>query len=243
MVVKLTLEYDGSSFSGWQLQPNAPSVQGALEQAVAIVLRETVRIVAAGRTDAGVHARGQVAAFRTAGSPDLAALRRSLNALTGPDIAVVAADAVSDTFDPRRDARSRTYAYCILNRSAPSPFWRHRAWHIPYPLDVDAMRAASGALLGEHDFSSFRGAGCTARHAIRRTMTSTLGRHGDVMRYEIEATGFVRHMVRNIVGTLVEVGRGALDVAAFRELIAARDRRRAGPMAPACGLYLIRVCY
>jgi tRNA pseudouridine38-40 synthase len=243
MVVKLTLEYDGTRFSGWQLQPDAPSVQGVLEQAVAIVLREPVRIVAAGRTDAGVHACGQIATFRTAASPDLAALRRSLNALAGPDIAVVAADAVSDTFDPRRDARSRTYAYCILNRRAPSPFWRHRAWHIPYPLDVDAMRAAAEALRGEHDFSSFRGAGCTARHAIRQTLASSLERKGDVVRYEIEATGFVRHMVRNIVGTLVEVGRGALDLAAFLEVIAARERRRAGPMAPACGLYLVRVCY
>jgi tRNA pseudouridine38-40 synthase len=243
MVVKLTLEYDGTSFCGWQLQPNAPSVQGALERAVGIVLREPVRIVAAGRTDAGVHACGQVATFRTAQCPDLATLRRSLNALAGPDIAVLAADPAPDTFDPRRDARSRTYAYCILNRRAPSPFWRHRAWHVPYDLDVDAMRAAAEVLCGEHDFSSFRGAGCTARHAVRRAFASGLGRRGDVVRYEIEATGFVRHMVRNIVGTLVEVGRGALTVAAFRELIAARDRRCAGPMAPACGLYLVGVRY
>ncbi len=243
MVVKLTLEYDGTRFCGWQLQPNAPSVQGALERAVGIVLREPVRIVAAGRTDAGVHARGQVAAFRTARRPDLAALRRSLNALAGPDIAVVAADAAAEGFDPRRDARSRTYTYCILNRSAPSPFWRQRAWHVPFALDVDAMRAAAEILLGEHDFSSFRAADCTARHAVRRTFASALGRHGDVVRYEIEATGFVRHMVRNIVGTLVEVGRGALDVARFEALLAACDRRQAGPMAPACGLYLVRVRY
>jgi len=243
MVVKLTLEYDGTSFCGWQLQPDAPSVQGTLERAVAIVLREPVRIMAAGRTDAGVHARGQVAVFRTSQTPDLAALRRSLNALAGPDIAVVAADAVSDAFDPQRDARSRVYAYYILNRSAASPFWRHRAWHIPYHLDLETMRASAELLHGEHDFSSFRGPDCDARHAIRRTLVSSLVRDGDLVRYEIEASGFVRHMVRNIVGTLVEVGRGALDVARFRELLAARDRRRAGPTAPACGLYLVRVCY
>jgi tRNA pseudouridine38-40 synthase len=243
MVVKLTLEYDGTRFCGWQLQPNAPSVQGALERAVATVLREPVRITAAGRTDAGVHARGQVAAFRTSRTPDLAALRRSLNSLAGPDIAVVAADAVGDGFDPRRDARSRAYAYYILNRSAPSPFWRQRAWHVPHRLDLEAMRAAAALLCGEHDFSSFCGPDCAARHAVRRTLTSRLEREADVLRYEIEASGFVRHMVRNIVGTLVEVGRGALDLPGFRAIIAARDRRRAGPTAPAWGLYLLRVSY
>ena len=243
MVVKLILEYDGTRFCGWQLQPNAPSVQGALERAVAVALREPVRILAAGRTDAGVHARGQVAVFRTTQRPDLAVLRRSLNALAGPDIAVVAADAVDDGFDPRRDARSRVYAYYILNRSAPSPLWRQRAWHVPYGLDLEPMRTAAALLQGEQDFSSFRGADCSARDAVRRTMASRLTRDGDMVSYEIEASGFLRHMVRNIVGTLVEVGRGALDVARFAEILAARDRRQAGPMAPAWGLYLVRVCY
>lgn len=243
MLVKLILEYDGTNFCGWQIQPNGPTVQEAIERALATVLGERVRVLAAGRTDAGVHARGQVAAFRTSRAVDLTSLVRSLNALAGPDIAVVAAEEAPDGFDPRRDARARAYAYYVLNRSTPSPFWRHRAWHIGHILEVEAMHAAAAVLVGAHDFASFRGPDCDAPHAVRRVFHSQVTRRGDLVVYEIEATGFLRHMVRNIMGTLVKVGLGGLSVDGFYGILRARDRTRAGMTAPSHGLYLVTVRY
>jgi tRNA pseudouridine38-40 synthase len=241
--VKLTLEYDGTPFRGWQVQADGPTVQGVLEQALRIVLREPARIVAAGRTDAGVHARGQVVAFDTTRAVDLEALRRGLTALAGPHIAVLAAEEVRGDFDPRRDARARLYAYHILNRAVPSPLWRHRAWHVRRPLDVRSMETAATLLLGEHDFSAFRDAHCDAAHPVRRVLRSVVHRDGDMVVYEIEATAFLRHMVRAIVGTLVSVGVGDLDVEGFRTVLEARDRTRAGLAAPAHGLCLVAVRY
>jgi tRNA pseudouridine38-40 synthase len=243
MLIKLTLEYDGTNFCGWQVQPEERTVQGCVEDALATVLRQPVRLVAAGRTDAGVHAVGQVAVFQTKAAPDLGSLCRSVNALAGPEVAVVAADVVPDGFDPRRDARSRLYAYSVLNRSAPSPLWGRRVWHIPYALDSGAMQAAAGLLVGEHDFSSFRDADCDAEHPIRRVFRSDVAREGDFIVYRIEATAFLRHMVRAIVGTLAAVGAGELTVDAFREILAGRDRTRAGVTAPARGLCLVAVRY
>lgn len=243
MIVKLTVEYDGTAFSGWQRQPNAPSVQETLERALATVLRESVCVTAAGRTDAGVHARGQVAAFTTNADVDLSVLRRSLNALAGPDIAIVTAEPAPPGFDPRRDARSRRYAYYVLNRAAPSPFWRERAWHVAHPLSVETMAAAAATLAGEHDFTSFRGPDCDAPHSVRHVFESRLERDGDLLVYEVEASGFLRHMVRNIAGTLVDVGRGALSVDGFREVLAVRDRTQAGRTAPARGLYFLAARY
>jgi tRNA pseudouridine38-40 synthase len=243
MHIKLIIEYDGTNFHGWQLQPDEPTIQGALEQALATILREPVRLRAAGRTDAGVHARGQVVAFRTAHAPELHLLCRSINALAGPDIAVLSAEAVPDDFDPRRDARARRYGYYIVNRPAPSPLWRYRAWHITFPLDVAAMDEAAQILVGEHDFSSFQDSDCDAKSPIRRMLESRVRQDGDLVVYGVETTAFLRHMVRAIVGTLAAVGRGELSVAAFREIFAARDRRRAGKTAPAHGLYLEAVRY
>jgi tRNA pseudouridine38-40 synthase len=243
MLIRLTLEYDGTNFCGWQVQPQESTVQGCVEHALATVLRQPIRLAAAGRTDAGVHALGQVAVFQTKATPDLGSLCRGLNALAGPDVAVVAADVVPDGFDPRRDARSRLYAYHVLNRSAPSPLWRRRAWHVPYPLDAGAMQAAAALLVGEHDFSSFRDADCDAEHPVRRVLRSEVAREGDFIVYRIEATAFLRHMVRTLVGTLVAVGAGDVTVDAFRETLAGRDRTRAGVTAPAHGLCLVAVRY
>jgi tRNA pseudouridine38-40 synthase len=243
MRVKLTLEYDGSQFHGWQLQPNLPTLQGTLEGALATILREPVRVLAAGRTDAGVHARGQVAAFDTTRTIDSKALQRSLNVLAGPAIAVLAVEMVPDEFDPRRDACARVYAYTILNRVAPSPLLQRQAWHVPWPLDGEAMRAAAALLEGEHDFSAFRDADCDAVHAVRRVHRSAVSRDGDLLIFEIEATAFLRHMVRIIVGTLVRVGSGALTVDDYRDIFVGRDRTRAGETAPAQGLCLVAVRY
>ena len=243
MLVKLTLEYDGTNFCGWQLQPNEPTIQGTLERALTTVLREPVRLRAAGRTDAGVHARGQVVVFNATRTPELGALSRSVNALAGPDISVVGAELVPEGFDPRRSARSRLYAYYLLNRRAPSPLWQNRAWHVSYPLDVGAMGEAAALLIGEQDFSSFRDANCDATNPVRRGIRSDVSRDGDVIVYNIETNAFLRHMVRTIVGTLVAVGSGALSVERFHEILLTRDRTQAGVTAPAHGLYLMEVRY
>jgi tRNA pseudouridine38-40 synthase len=242
MHYRLTVEYDGTQFHGWQLQPGARTVQGELEAAVARLFGAPIRLGAAGRTDAGVHAAGQVVTFRASRELEPDVVRRALNAHTARDLAVCTVDLVDERFDPRRSARSRRYVYRIWNRREPSPFWRRFTWHVPQPLDAEAMARAAAALLGEHDFSSFRAAGCDAAHPVRRVLRSALDRDESMIRYEIEATAFLRHMVRNIVGTLVEIGlrRRSADLVS---LIAARDRTLAAATAPACGLCLVEICY
>jgi tRNA pseudouridine38-40 synthase len=245
MQLRLTLEYEGTAYRGWQLQPDGPTIQGILERALATALREAVRVRGAGRTDAGVHACGQVAAVRVSRVPaDLGRLRRSLNALTPDDVVVREIAVVDDAFDPRRQARSRVYEYRILNRAAPSPFWRRHAWHVPPPLAAEAMDAAVRALEGEHDFAAFRAADAEpVRSTVRRVFESGVRVEGPLLVYRIEATAFLKHMVRNIVGTLVEVGRGERPPGALAEVLAGGDRTRAGATAPAHGLALVAVRY
>jgi tRNA pseudouridine38-40 synthase len=242
MQYRLIVEYDGSEFHGWQTQPDKRTVQATLEDALARLLGQPTRAAAAGRTDAGVHAAGQVVCFATPRVLAPGTLRRALNALTPTDLAVRAVDAVADDFDVRRAARSRRYVYRIWTRAETSPFWRRYTWHVPWALDVEAMQRAAPQVVGEHDFSSFRAAGCDAVHPVRRVYRSQLERRDDLLSYEIEATAFLRHMVRNIVGTLVEIGSGrrAGDLAG---LLAARDRTLAAATAPAQGLCLVEVCY
>ena len=243
MQFRLILEYDGGAYAGWQIQPQARTVQATLEAAVARLLGHPTRIAAAGRTDAGVHAAGQVACFHTPNRLAEDVVLRALNALTPPDLTIREVCVVDEDFDPRRSARSRSYAYRVWNRQTPSPFWQRYAWHIRHPLAADAMAEAAVVLLGEHDFTSFQAAGCDASHAVRRVIRSDVTRSGDVIVYEIEATAFLRHMVRNIVGTLVDVGRGERDPGAMTTLLAARDRNLAGRTAPAHGLCLMEVKY
>lgn len=243
MHLKLTVEYEGTRYCGWQVQPNGPTVQAALEAAAARMFGAPVRMAAAGRTDAGVHAVGQVVCFRAARDvEDLEALRRGLDALTPDDIVVRRAERVADDFDPRRSARRRTYIYRIRNRPAPSVLWRNFAWHVARPLDVGAMAAAAAQLVGEHDFTSFRAAGCDAEHPVRRVYASAVEEGEELLTYTITATAFLRHQVRNIVGTLAEVGLGERS-SDFAKLLAARDRTLAGPTAPAKGLCLLSVEY
>ncbi len=244
--LRLVVEYEGTRFAGWQLQPTGPTVQGELERALGVVLRQRVRVRGAGRTDAGVHAAGQVAAVGVAAPPaDLGRLLRGVNALLPDDVAVREVSLVDETFDPRRHARSRVYEYRILNAVAPSPFWRRWAWHVPRPLDVAAMQAGAAVLAGEHDVAAFRGADAreTPRSTVRRILESRVRREPPLLVYRIEATAFLKHMVRNIVGTLVEVGLGERAPAALEELLASRDRRRAGATAPPQGLTLVEVRY
>ena len=242
-VFRLVIEYDGTAFSGWQAQPSQRTVQGTLEAALATILRAPTRLQGAGRTDAGVHALGQVASLET--DADIAAdrLRKGLTALCRPDIAVVAADRLEGGFNARFDARGKHYRYTIVNRSAPSPLRRRDAYHVPRPLDLDAMRDAARRLRGEHDFSAFRAADCGRKSTTRTITDITLERRDAVIDINVKGTAFLKNMVRIIAGTLVDVGLGRLTAGDVDDALRSRDRTRAGRTAPAHGLTLVEVFY
>ncbi len=243
MNINLTIEYDGTEYNGWQVQPNGKTIQEVLEQALEEILRKRVRLHGSGRTDAGVHAISQVANFTWAEQIDLWRLQRGLNAFTPPDIVIKKAEVVSDSFDARRDAQSRVYEYRIWNHPWPSAIHRRFSFHVYQPLELPAMQQAIRALEGGHDFSSFQGTGGDTDNPIRKIFHNSLIRQGDLLVYTVEANAFLRHMVRNIVGTMVEVGRGERTSEAFAELLKIRDRTRAGPTAPPQGLFLVEVKY
>jgi tRNA pseudouridine38-40 synthase len=243
-VVKLVLEYDGTRYVGWQVQPNGPSVQAELERALSTLHHEPVRVTGAGRTDSGVHALGQVASFAVERPLPLTAYVLGMNALLPDDVAVRHAEVREGPFDARRDARGKRYRYRVENAPTRAPLTRLRAWQVFRPLDVAAMRAASAPLLGRHDFGAFQAADCEAQHAVRELRRlDVLGESGGRIEVVAEATAFLKHMVRNVVGTLVEVGLGARDSASMPGLLASRDRKRAGRTAPPQGLVLERVFY
>jgi tRNA pseudouridine38-40 synthase len=241
--IKLTLEYDGTNYHGWQIQAHGNTIQAILERGLTTFFGTPIRVIGSGRTDAGVHARGQVVNFRIEKPFHRHRLLRGINALTPADIAIKEAELVPDSFDARRDGRARVYEYHILNRSMPSPFYLNRAWHLHEALDIATMRAAVGCLLGEHDFSAFRAAGCDAAHPVRRVYGVALETQGELLVFRIEATAFLRHMVRNIVGTLVEIGQGLRPADSLSTLLELKDRTKSGPTAPAHGLYLMEVKY
>jgi len=253
---RAVVAYDGTAYQGWQAQKGAPTVQQTIEAALATVLREPIRIAAAGRTDAGVHARGQVIAFDAIaalsatcepgdarGIAPLARALRSVNGVLPEDVALLSLSHAAADFDPRRDAIQRAYRYRIWNAEVRSPFERRSAWHVREPLDDHALITAAEQLAGEHDFASFQGADDVPRASVRRVQRSAIVRDGALVVYAIEANSFARHMVRNIVGLLVEIGRGRLPVAAMADVLAARDRRLAPAPAPPHGLCLEWVRY
>lgn len=241
---KLVLEYDGTAFDGWQVQPGgARTVQAVLEAAIETVFQERCRVHPSGRTDAGVHALGQVVVFDAARERAPRAVRDGLNALLPPDVAVCAAEPVADDFDPRRWTRLKRYRYRWLDRGAPSPLRRHRVRTLRGPLDADAMHRAAQALVGRHDFSAFRAVGCASTHAVRTVLAMDVARVGDEVHLDVLGNGFLRHMVRIVAGTLEQVGLGRRDASWPAVVLAARDRAAAGPTAPACGLYLVSVEY
>jgi tRNA pseudouridine38-40 synthase len=242
---KLTLAYDGAEFSGWQAQPERRTVQGELERAWREITGDTVRVNVAGRTDAGVHAVGQVASVESATNilPD--ALVLALNAKLPEDVAVRAVEPAPDGFHATHDAKRKRYRYTIYNDPRRPVFWRGYAWHVPTPLDVDAMHRGGQALVGTHDFISFQSAGSERESTIRTIFAVEVMRiEGDArVTIQVEGDGFLYNMVRAIAGTLVEVGRGKRDAAWIAEVLAARDRGAAGQTAPAHGLMLLRVDY
>jgi tRNA pseudouridine38-40 synthase len=244
--IRLVVEYDGTDLCGWQRQDNGPTVQGHLEAALAKLLTHDATVTGASRTDAGVHATGQVASFWTERPIPLLGVRRGLNSLLPDAIAVTDAAEAPEDFHPRFSATGKHYRYLVLTRADRSPRLRDRAWHHPAPLDRAAMRAAAAALIGEHDFAAFRAAGCTAIHTVRRIDQIDLGDHpGDsqVLAIDVRGNAFLRNMVRIVVGTLIEVGTGKRPIGQVAEILAARDRTRAGITAPAGGLELVSVRY
>lgn len=246
--IKLIIEYDGTGYCGWQRQQGsaaagAPSIQATLEAAVRDIAGEPAVVVGAGRTDAGVHARGQVAGFSTTSRIPVGRFPPALNAHLPADICVLEAHEVPEGFHARRDAVSRTYRYEILNRPAPSALLRHRAYHIPEPLDVQAMRRAVAAFIGRHDFAAYRGLGSPVRTTLCTVLEAEWSAAEERLCLTITADRFLRHMVRMIVGTLARVGLGRLPEQAPGAYLADPDSRRTGPTVPPHGLYLLRVDY
>ena len=242
--IKLILEYDGSRYHGWQRQTGLPTLQEILEDRIKTMTGEKVSLIASGRTDAGVHALYQVANFKTFTHLDLLTLRKGLNALLPPDIFVKKAEQVPLDFNSRYNAKSKIYEYRILNRREPDIFLRSYTWHIADPLDLEKMAACLSLLLGRHDFSSFKSSGSSIINPVREMIIADILRHEEgLLTFSFEADGFMRHMVRNIMGTVVEAGRGKIDVNQFKEIFQSGDRRNAGLKAPAQGLFLKLVKY
>ena len=241
---KMTIEYDGTEFCGWQKQQQGVSVQGVLEKALFIFSHEQSEVYGSGRTDAGVHAYGQVAHFDLSEEIDVFSAKASFNALVRPHaVGVLDIQKVSDDFHARFDAKERTYIYKVLNRRTPAVLDKNRVWQVGLPLDVSQMQKAALLLLGKHDFSTFRDSECQAKSPIKTLNELTVTRRGDYVFFLVKARSFLHHQVRNMVGTLVEVGLGRWTVEDFKEAFDACDRTKGGPTAPACGLYFQKVEY
>jgi len=240
----LTLAYDGTGYQGWQRQAAGPTVQAAIEACLARLVNAPVRVIGSGRTDAGVHALGQAAHFTAETRIGPQAMQNALNSLLPADIAVTECRIVTDGFHARYDAVSKLYRYLICNHPVRPALDRLRCWHIRKPLDLEAMANALAHVEGAHDFKSFEATGSPRTSTLRRILAARLDQpETGRIAIELEGDGFLRHMVRNIVGTLVDVGLGKISPAAFAAIRDAKDRNRAGITAPACGLYLVRVNY
>ncbi len=240
---KLVLEYAGTAYHGWQVQPGLPTVQGRLQEALSRIVDASVEVTGAGRTDAGVHACGQVASFTAQSRLEGDALRRALNALLPRDIVVRSVERAAPDFDARRSARAKRYRYTILRREYPSAWHGWHSLYVPITLDAAAMAEAAQALVGTHDFSAFRAGSCTASSPVRTILRAEWRSEGDFWHFEVTGDAFLQHMVRILVGTCLEIGRRKRPPAAMAEILASRDRRRAGKTAPPQGLCLMSVEY
>ncbi|MDD5237568.1 MAG: tRNA pseudouridine(38-40) synthase TruA [Candidatus Omnitrophica bacterium] len=244
--LKLEIEYEGASYCGWQVQTRnkkKKSIQSVLESALSKILQERIHLAGSGRTDAGTHALAQVANFRTSSNIPLKKLRLGLNALLPDDIVIAKIKEVGPSFHSRFDAKSKVYRYIILNRSYPSAMLRNKAYFYPYPLDTRLMQQEAGVLLGRHNFKSFQARDKKERDPVKTIKKIRVSRNKDFIYVDIEADGFLYNMVRNIAGTLVEIGRGKISRGSLKKILLSRDRRIAGPTLSACGLYLVKVKY
>lgn len=241
--IALVIAYDGTSYHGWQCQPNSVTVEETVRERVAKILNHSVKLRAAARTDSGVHALGQVVNIHTESRIELNGLMRGLNSLLPADIRVVDGREVTEDFDARYSAKGKTYVYCILNQRFDSPFFTRYALHMPYDLDSVLMREALMHIRGEHDFSAFKKKEEMYKSTVRRVVRTEVARKGRMIYVVLEATGFLRYMVRNIVGTLILVGRRKIGNNDFLKILESRERESAGPTAPAHGLFLRRVKY
>lgn len=245
--IKLTLAYDGTQYCGWQVQRSGQTVQGVVEDALSRLTGSFQRVTASGRTDSGVHALGQVASFETSCELPIGAFVLGLNTYLPLDVRILRADEVPRPFDPIRDAKSKRYRYQVQDGPIPDVFQRRFAWYQPGSLDLDAMIQAAAILVGEHDFAAFQTSGSpratTTRHVRELTVERSQSELSPMIRIEIESNGFLYNMVRNIVGTLVLVGKGRHPWTWVQDVLQSRDRRCAGPTAPPQGLFLLRVTY
>jgi len=246
MRYKITVEYDGTNYVGWQKQPDQgdKSIEEILEKAILQMAGEQIKIIGSGRTDAGVHAVAQVADFAITKEFEPFRIMSGLNNyLMQANISVVNCEIVSDNFNSRFDAKMRHYRYVIANRRSPLALQKNRAWHVPLALDVAAMQMAANYLVGDFDFSAFRDAECQSKSAIKSVKKITIEKKGEEIIIDISAKSFLHHMVRNIVGTLMWVGSGRIEVDDVLKILESRDRKNSGPNAPACGLYFLGVDY
>ncbi len=241
--LKLTIAYDGSRYHGFQFQLNAQTVQQVLEEKLSLLLGESIRVIGSARTDAGVHAYKQVVSFRTRATIPTDRIPAAARGIMPRDIIVLEAFEVPDSFHARFSATGKLYCYRILNSSIPNPFQRNYAWQVYEPLDASLMNQALQLLVGEHHFGAFQAAGSSARNPVRTLYSLQCERQNESIEFKLRGNGFLYHMVRNIVGTVVHVGVGKLSLEKFKEIFESRDRRQAGITAPATGLYLLEVFY
>lgn len=242
-IYKMVVAYDGTAYRGWQVQPGGDTLQGRLQEALSRMAKAHVDVIAAGRTDAGVHALAQTAHFRLERTIPVDGMLRGLNTMIPDDIRVRAIEEAPSDFHARYSARSKTYRYYLDPGSVPLPFRSRFAVHYPYPLDRNALDQAAGSFLGEHDFAGFRASSCGAKTTTRCVLESRWLDEASELVFEVTATGFLHHMIRNMVGTLLQIGGGKRSVESITELFSSGDRTQAGPTAAAKGLHLIRVDY
>ncbi|HBI94346.1 MAG TPA: tRNA pseudouridine(38-40) synthase TruA [Terrisporobacter glycolicus] len=240
--LKLTIQYDGTKYCGWQKQPNSSGIQGTIEYAIYEITKEKVNIIGSGRTDAGVHALGQVANLKTNSNIPAARIPDALNAKLPKDISIIDCQEVSDDFHSRYSATGKIYRYLIYNKPYRSPLYKDISYHVRYDLDIEKMRVEAQSLLGTHEFKGFMSSGSSVKDTVRTIHNISIEESGDLIVLEVEGNGFLYNMVRILVGTLVDIGRGRIDKP-LEEIIASQDRGEAGHTAPAHGLFLKKVHY
>ncbi len=242
--IKIFLEYEGTRYHGWQYQPNKLSIQEVLENKLHKITKKKTRVIGSGRTDSGVHAEGQVAHFQTVSPMQPREFLKALNSLLPPDIVVTRVEEAKPDFHAQKSATRKTYRYTILNRDYPSALLCRQAHYIATPtLNVSAMRIAARVLVGQKDFKAFQGSGCSAKTTVREIFRLSVAKQDDLIRITVDGSGFLKFMVRNIVGTLIEIGWGKWPPERMKEILKSKNRRLAGPTAPARGLCLVKVVY